>query len=76
MHTKKRRPRGLYAVAIGIAAGFAFLVALFSTLDEGLARSEALTWVAIGTTAISIFVAAAEVKNPRRCQPSPPASST
>jgi hypothetical protein len=72
METKKRSRLGKYALAIGIAAGFVFLTALFTVLDSSSAISDSMIWVAIAASSMSVFLISMETQKKKSCKTSTP----
>jgi hypothetical protein len=68
METKKSSPRGIYALVIGIVAGFAVLALIFNTLDGNAADTNTMTGVAIVASLISVFVATLAPYKPKSCE--------
>jgi hypothetical protein len=72
MKTKKRSRLGKYGLTIGIAAGFVFLVALFTFLDSSSAISDTIIWVAIAAGSMSVFLSSMETQKKKSCKTSTP----
>ena len=70
MEAKKPRRFGMYALVIGITAGFVFLIALFSVLDQRSDTAEKMIWVAIAASSISIFLSSMESTKKKSCKAS------
>jgi hypothetical protein len=72
METKKRSRLGKYALAIGIAAGFVSLTALFTVLDSSADDTDTLIWVAIAAGSMSVFLSSRETQKKKSCKTSTP----
>ncbi|MFM7430934.1 MAG: hypothetical protein ACKO1F_13665 [Flammeovirgaceae bacterium] len=72
METKKTSRFGKFALAIGIAAGFVFLAALFTVVDSSSDVSYTMIWVAIAASSMSVFLSSMETQRKKSCKISPP----
>jgi hypothetical protein len=72
METKKSSRFGKYALAIGIAAGFVFLAALFTVLDSSSGISDTMICVAIAASSMSVFISSMETQKKKSCKISTP----
>lgn len=72
METKKSSRFGKYVLAIGIAAGFVFLAALFTVLDSSSDVSDTMIWVAIAASSMSVFLSSMETQKKKSCKTSTP----
>ncbi|MCA4896388.1 MAG: hypothetical protein ING84_15420 [Cytophagales bacterium] len=72
METKKSSRFGKYALAIGIAAGFVFLAALFTVLDSSSGISDTMICVAIAASSMSVFLSSMETQKKKSCKISTP----
>ncbi|MCA6378306.1 MAG: hypothetical protein IM574_09820 [Cytophagales bacterium] len=72
IHGKKSSPFEKYALAIGIAAGFVSLTALFTVLDSSSAISDSMIWVAIAASSMSVFLISMETQKKKSCKTSTP----
>jgi hypothetical protein len=72
METKKPSRFGKHALAIGIAAGFVFLAALFTTIDSSVDTTDTLIWVAIAAGSMSVFLSSMETQKKKSCKTSTP----
>jgi hypothetical protein len=72
METKKSSSFGKYALAIGIAAGFVSLTALFTVLDSSADDTDTLIWVAIAAGSMSVFLSSMETQKKKSCKTSTP----
>jgi hypothetical protein len=68
METKKCSRLGKYALAIGIAAGFVSLTALFTVLDSSADDTDTLIWVAIAASSMSVFLISMETQKKKSCK--------
>ncbi|NOS91030.1 MAG: hypothetical protein HOP30_03850 [Cyclobacteriaceae bacterium] len=67
METKKKFRFGKYSLVIGIASGFAFLVALFAILETNLNTSETLGLVGLCASSMALFLTSMEEKKTKTC---------
>ncbi len=67
MEQKKKFRLGKYSLVIGIASGFAFLVALFAILEDNLDTSEILGLAGVCATSMALFLTSMEDKKTKTC---------
>lgn len=68
MKTKKTSQKGIYALVIGIVAGFAVLALIFNTLYGNAADTNTMTGIAIVASLISVFVASLAPSKSKSCE--------
>lgn len=67
MEQKKKFRLCKYSLVIGIASGFAFLVALFAILEDNLDTSEILGLVGVCAASMALFLTSMEDKKTKTC---------